>query len=75
MLHNATDLDLTAFVGVGLSVRSWEAIISNQIVETTAKDYAGANPRHETVIPEFAFYEYSGRVVYHLLKQNGLGRW
>ena len=80
MLQNATDLDLTAFVGVGLGEGSWEAfcknsIISRQIVETTAKDFAGTNPRHETVILEFAFYEYSGRVVYHLLKQNGLGRW
>ena len=79
MLQNATDLDLTAFVGVGLGEGSWEAfcknsIISRQIVETTAKDFAGTNPRHETVILEFAFYEYSGRVVYHLLKQNGLGR-
>lgn len=38
MLQNATDLDLTAFVGVGLCVGSWEAIISSQIVETMAKD-------------------------------------
>lgn len=71
MLQNATDLDLTAFVGVGLGEGSWEAfcknsIISRQIVETTAKDFAGTNPRHETAILEFAFYEYSGRVVYHL---------
>lgn len=54
MLQNATDLDLTAFVGVGLGEGSWEAfcknsIISRQIVETTAKDFAGTNPRHETV--------------------------
>ena len=79
MLQNATDLDLTAFVGVGLGAGSWEAfcknsIISRQIVETTAKDFAGTNPRYETVILEFAFYEYSGRFVYHLLKQNGFRR-
>ena len=74
MLQNATDLDLTAFVGSWKAFRK-NSIISRQIVETTAKDFAGRNPRHETVILEFVFYEYSGRVVYYLLKQNGLGRW
>lgn len=73
MLQNATDLDLSVLFRFMGSL-SQNSIISRQIVETTAKDFAGTNPRYETVILEFAFYEYSGRVVYHLLKQNGLGR-